>query len=135
MALPPFYVGPGDYLNVSVELDSNKSKILTANLLQVEGSYPNLPGDIFIYENTGTTTLGTYIGVANLDELTRLQVFDINTAIPIFGNRYVRHSEAKIILGLNDDPAPVITVISKAITNLSTELKAKGTYSSIVYIP
>jgi len=135
MANPPFYQGPGDYLNIEVSLDSNKNKVLLLSLLQVEGVYPNLPGEIFIYENTGTTTLGEYIGICNLDELSRLQVYNSSTAIPKFANKYLRHNTAKILLSLTEDHTPYVTRATTSINSLGTEMKLKTTASSIVYIP
>lgn len=135
MPNPSFYQGPGDYLNAEVSLDSNKHKVLTLNLLQVDGAYPNLPGEIFVYENTGTTALGAYVGVCNLDELSRLQVYSASAAIPKFANKYIRHNTAKILLGLTEDHTPYITKVTAAINLLSAEMKLKTTASSIVYIP
>jgi hypothetical protein len=135
MPIPPFYQGVGDYLNSEVSLDSNKNKVLSLSLLQVEGVYPNLPGEIFVYENSGTTTLGAYIGICNLDELSRLQVHNPSTPIAKFANKYVRHNIATILLGLTEDPLPYVTRATTSIRLLSAEMKLKTASSSILYIP
>jgi hypothetical protein len=58
-----------------------------------------LPPAIFTYVNSGTTTLGDYFGVCNANELGRFQEFT-GTAIPVFGNAFVRARQAKISLPL-----------------------------------
>jgi len=69
------------------------------NRLQVVGSlldYTPLPTpNVFIYQNTGTTTLGLYMGVANIQEMTAYQVWT-GTAIPIFANSYVLSNTAVV---------------------------------------
>jgi hypothetical protein len=135
MANPPFYIGVGDYLNVIVDIDASGHRILSMNLLQVNGVYPNLPGPIFIYTNTGTTTLGDYQGVCGINELARLQIYNSNTAIPIFGNAYVRHNTAKIVIGLTDDHTIIVNQTVANLKALSTAFKSKKNIANIVYIP
>lgn len=93
--------------------------------IQATVSVPTvLPAEIFIYRNLGTSTLGDYIGVCNLDELTRLQKWS-GSAIPVFGNAFVRHSQAKIMLPLSD-AAAVTRATNNLIQNTKT-LKAQLT--------
>lgn len=107
--------------------------VITATV--VPGSY--LPAAIFMYENTGTTQLGTYQGVCAESELLRMQVWT-GVAIPQFGNRYVRYTEAKIIL---DTSTSTQTDVSNAILNLtnttqqlSTALQASASTTTVVNI-
>ena len=83
-------------LQVNLAITDDKY-LLTAELIL--GS--ELPRDIFIYENVftepATTTLGAFLGTCNLGELTRFKVF-AGEYVPIFGNKYLRHSQAKIWL-------------------------------------
>lgn len=132
---PSFYKGPGDYLNVNVALDTSGNRVLTVSLLPINGLYPNLPAAVFVYTNTGTVSLGAYQGVGNLTDLNRIQQYSSTTSIPVFGNKFVKHTEAKITLGLNDDYLAQVTIITNAIKALSTALKLKNNISEIVYIP
>lgn len=93
-----------------------------------------LPQDIFIYENTGTTTLGNYIGVCNLDEYQRFQTFS-GTKIPKFGNKFVKYTEAKVTIGLTDDPNIVINHISNTASFLSFAMSNPTSTTKIVNIP
>lgn len=77
-----------------------------------------LPAEIFLYENLGTTELGRYVGVADVSQLGLYQVWS-GTAIPTFGNAYVRYAQAKIVLPLGDDDLVVRTT-----TNLIATAKA-----------
>lgn len=52
-----------------------------------------LPAKIFLYENNGTATLGSYIGVCSVSDIGNRQEWT-GVAIPTFGNRYVRHDQA-----------------------------------------
>lgn len=52
-----------------------------------------LPAKIFLYENNGTATLGSYIGVCSVSDIGSRQEWT-GVAIPTFGNRYVRHDVA-----------------------------------------
>lgn len=92
-----------------------------------------LPPDIFTYVNTGTTTLGDYFGVVAILDLPRLQVWT-GAAIPVFGNGYVRYSQAVIHVPITVDVNSVITLLITSVQNLSTAFKAAQTTSRIVQI-
>ena len=79
-----------------------------------------LPLDIFIYENTGGTTLGKYIGVCNLDEYRRLQTFT-GVATPIFGNKFVKWTSAYVVLPCDTPPTDTINCITNGVKALSLE--------------
>lgn len=104
--------------------------VVTATVL------PNsfLPTNIFIYENTGTNVLGDYQGICNTDELTRFQVWSGNP-IPIFGNKFVRYGQAKIVLDIQGDVSRVVSNLITTATNLSTALKTASSSTQIVNIP
>lgn len=93
-----------------------------------------LPQEIFLFENTGANTLGTFQGTCSAEELSRLQVFK-GTPIPTFGNRFVRASPAKIKVSLEDDPVAVTTALLKNVILLSTVLKAKTVVFNTYIIP
>lgn len=93
-----------------------------------------LPEDIFIYKNTGTTTLGDYFGVCNLEEYQRLQTFT-GTAIPNFGNKFVKSKEARVVINSNDKPRQIIDHITNIATFLSFAMSNSTSTTQIVTIP
>jgi hypothetical protein len=117
-------------LQVTKALDPNSYWEITAEVV-VGGT---LPLDIFIYENTGTNVLGEYMGVCNLEEYQRLQTFT-GTAIPKFGNKYVKYPQAKINLDINDDPDRVISEIQDSVKSLSLALSNVEPVTKIISIP
>lgn len=94
----------------------------------------SLPQDIFIYENTGENSLGSYFGVCNLSEYQRLSLFE-GTPIPKFGNRFVRSSSAKIKLDIKDDPELVINHIVNSVKSLSLAISNTTSITQIISIP
>lgn len=92
-----------------------------------------LPTIIFVYENTGTTDLGKYIGVCNISELTRLQVWS-GTALPVFGNKAVRFGQAQIKVNIQEDLDSVIQNLINTATLLSKEIQAQGNTTKTVTI-
>lgn len=115
-------------LQITTTLDGDQQTI-TATVLP--GGY--LPQDIFLYQNTGTTALGDYYGVANTDELKRFQAWT-ETAIPKFGNAYVRYSSAKITLNAGDNAASVISNLTLGAQNLSNALKLAASTTTVITI-
>ena len=115
-------------LQITTTLDGDQQTI-TATVLP--GGY--LPENIFLYQNTGTTNLGDYYGVANTDELKRFQIFN-DVAIPKFGNAFVRSSQAKITLNAGDNAASVISNITLGAQNLSNALKLAASTTTVITI-
>jgi len=115
-------------LQITTQLDGDTYTI-TAQILA--GSY--LPANIFLYKNTGTTTLGDYYGVADTTELTRFQVFT-GTAIPKFGNEFVRFNQAKITLNVQEDSTAVINNITNSVKRLSAALKLAASTTQVITI-
>jgi hypothetical protein len=76
-----------------------------------------LPSEIFVYENTGGSTLGTFYGVCSIEDIPRLQIFSGST-IPVFGNRFVRYPQAKIKVQLADEVSSVISTLMISIKAL-----------------
>lgn len=108
----------------------NVTTSLVGNQYQVTGSLASgasLPPAVFLYQNTGGTTLGNYVGVAGIAELTRFQVFN-GTAIPIFGNMYVLAPTISSLLPVGADPK---VFISNTVTDLETLSKAYQTLKSV----
>ena len=81
--------------------------------IQATMSVPgDLPSAIFVYTNTGTTELGVFQGVCTLSEFTSLQTF-AGTVIPVFGNNFLKHTEAIIYVDLTENIEKVITTLKE----------------------
>jgi hypothetical protein len=115
-------------LQVTTQLEGDK---ITVTALILPNGF--LPQNIFLYKNTGTNALGDYYGVANVEEMTRFQIFT-GTAIPKFGNAFVRFNQAKITLSVNDDSASVIAAITQGVTNLSAAMKLAASTTKVITI-
>lgn len=85
-----------------------------------------LPAEIFLHENTGTTTLGDYVTVCNFDELARFQVW-AGAQIPLFGNKYVRVAQAKIVRQTKDDLQLTLATVTAATKQLVAEFGVNST--------
>lgn len=94
-----------------------------------------LPAEVFIYTNVGDGTLGEFFGTCNVQELGSLAKFTAGVAQPTFGNKYLRHSQVKIVLPLEQDPVSVISTIVKNVTSLSKAYASQATVASSFTIP
>jgi hypothetical protein len=90
-----------------------------------------LPSGIFVYENSGTNLLGKYYGICSLAELTRLTLFT-GEVLPVFGNRFVRSTQADISVPLDSDIAGIIATISHSVRLLNKAYTGLGSVTSIV---
>jgi hypothetical protein len=117
-------------LSVTTQLTENNQVEILAEVV----SGGTLPRDIFIYENRGTTELGNYIGVCDLEEYQRLSTFT-GTVIPGFGNKFVKYTQAKILLDVTDDINRVINNITNTATFLSFSLSNSASTTQIINIP
>jgi hypothetical protein len=117
-------------LNITKKLNADNKWEIVA-FVQAGGT---LPLDIFMYENTGDTTLGNYIGVCNLEEYQRLATFN-NVAIPKFGNRYVKSTQAKIKADIEDDTDLIINRLTSAVKSLSLAITNSIATTQIISIP
>lgn len=115
-------------LNVTKDLENNQW-VITAFV--VPGG--TLPADIFVYENSGTASLGTYYGVAGLNDLTRMQTWS-GSAISKFGNKFVLYNQAKIYVDPASTPDSVIAVMVNSVKLLSTALLST-TSTQVINIP
>lgn len=117
-------------LSVTTSLTTDNKVEITANV--VPGG--TLPLDIFIYQNTGTSNLGYYVGVCNVEEYRRLQTFK-GDVIPVFGNKFVKSTQAKILLEITDDPNTFIRHLVNTATFLSIALLNSSSTTQIITIP
>lgn len=103
--------------------------VVHANLI----SPADVPLDIFLYENTGTTTLGAYFGVANLQDYNRIRAWT-GSAIPVFGNKYVKHTQADFSMPIETSPTTIVNKLKKDIGQFKKEYQATGSTTQIVVI-
>lgn len=96
------------------------------------GAEQTLPTTIFLYTNTGTVLLGSYVGVVGIENMPSTQVWDGATVIPPFGNKYLRHDQAKINVGFSEDVDAVIASLVASVQTLSTAYQAAAS-STIIY--
>lgn len=82
-----------------------------------------IPRDIFVYHNTGTTQLGTYYGVLNVLDLNRISIWT-GSALPLFGNNFVRYNSATILVGQTSDVDDVIAKLDASVQTFSTKFQA-----------
>lgn len=80
----------------------------------------DIPQNVFLYLNTGTTELGEYQGVAAFSQISRFQVWQ-GQVIPVFSNKYVRFNQAKIVVNGTTDPNTVISGLLASLTSLKNQ--------------
>jgi hypothetical protein len=115
-------------LQIQTQLEGDQYTI-TAQILP--GGF--LPQNIFLYENTGTTQLGAYYGVANTEELTRFQSWT-GSAIPKFGNAFVRSNQAVLIVDVQTDSTSIIQNLTNNVQSLNAALKLAASSTQIITI-
>lgn len=93
-----------------------------------------LPIEIFRYTNTGSTALGEYTGICNLEEISRLSIFS-GVALPIFGNKFVRYGSFNIVVPISADTLSITSTIIANVTTLSAAYKTKTNSTQVVIIP
>jgi hypothetical protein len=115
-------------LNVTKQL-TNSGWVLTANI----DAGGIIPREIFVYENSGTDQLGPYVGIVSVTDLPRIQIWQ-SSPIPVFGNKYVRHSAATIVIEAGDNPDTNILALKSSIQDFSTKLQAIQTSTQVFTI-
>lgn len=114
-----------DSVQVTINL-TDEGWVIEADVVQSS----LLPLEVFLYENTGENVLGRYYGVCNFEELGKYQVWT-ETPIAPFGNRFVRHSHAKITVPLSTDPDHVVQNIIATAKALKKELTSKTSTTTV----
>jgi len=116
-------------LNITQSL-TNAGWVITATI----ASGTTLPADMFVYTNTGTTTLGTYFGLINVLDLPVVPIWT-GVAIPVFGAPYVRYNTGTILVASCDNPATVISDLVANAKILSTNYQAAANSTTAYTIP
>lgn len=103
----------------------------SANITLTPGS--TLPAAIFVYLNTGTNQLGDYVTVCSFDELQRFQIWQ-GVPIPVLGNKYVRHDQAKITRSSLAELQTTVATLTAAVKQLVVEIGANPSTTTIIPI-
>lgn len=113
----------------------NITKALTDDGWSIQATLTStvLPIEIWVYENTGTTTLGSWYSVISPLDLPRIQIWT-GAAIAVFGNKFVRHSVGNILLTGTENVDDVISRLKASVQAFSTLFKANQTSTSTTTI-
>jgi hypothetical protein len=117
-------------LQITVQLASDN----TWEILAVVVPGGSLPVDIFVYENTGNTTLGDYQGVCTLSDYQRMQTFT-GSSITKFGNKFVKYGQAKIKIDFDSNPDDVSAAIIQSVKALSLAFQNAPSTTTLISIP
>lgn len=93
----------------------------------------DIPASVFVYNNTGESTLGDYFGVVSLAEFRRLREWQ-GEAIPVFGNKYVRSDSLLATLPITSNPDTFIANVTSTLKSFRIEFLAGYTSTEIVSI-
>lgn len=83
----------------------------------------NVPKDIFVYENTGTSTLGPFHSIVMVSDLARLIAWT-GVAVPTNRNKFVRYSELKILVPREEDVDKVIADVIDSIKLFTSDFNS-----------
>lgn len=114
----------------------NLSTSVSGSIWSIQGSVvsgADIPTDIFMYENTGTG-LGDYIGVCTLQDYKRIQTYQPEVDIAVFGNKYLKHTQLNRTLALEKDPKLITDKIITDVKTFRAEFLAGGSVSQVVII-
>lgn len=89
-----------------------------------------LPLAIFLFENTGKPELGPFYAPCTLPDLIKFQEFK-GEMVPIFGNRFLRGSVAKIILKQESEVDTFVTKLLTSIQSLKLSYTQKTSETTI----
>lgn len=89
-----------------------------------------LPQAVFLFENIGKPELGPFYAVGTLPDLLKFQEFK-GEMIPVFGNRFLRGSTAKIILKHESEANEFIQRLLASLQSLKTAYTAKSSETKV----
>lgn len=76
---------------------------------------------VFYYKNTGTTELGPFQGVVDVEQLTRMPVWS-GVAVPVIAVPYFRHDVATRSLSNMDEVTAWIDILRSDVASLVKEI-------------
>lgn len=113
-------------VTVNITIESGKFRINAT--IQSTG---DIPTDLFLYQNTGTG-LGEYFAVCTFADYSKTQKYQVGIDVPIFGNKFLRHTEANIYLDLTVDVVAIKNKIIADIKTFRTEFLAANTGVEVI---
>lgn len=111
-------------INITI---NNGNYLLSAHVT----STGDMPDDIFMYENSGTSTLGDYQGVCTLSEYKSMQTFS-GTPLPAFGNRFVKTNSLLMSFPLSTDAASIKAKVIADVKSFKAAYTAAATTTDVV---
>lgn len=111
------------------------SKSIEDNQWKLEfrlSSASDIPRDIFMYENLGEK-LGQYQAVVTVSEWFSLRSFNPVTPTPVFGNKFIKHTEGLMYLPIDRDVDYTIQKITNDVKSFKSAFLSNT--SSTTYIP
>jgi hypothetical protein len=113
-------------LTINIDIVSGEY-LLTASIT----STGDIPTDIFLYENAGSG-LGQYQSICTLEDFSRVQTY-VGTDIPVFGNKFIKYTQAVIHIPLDRDPRSIKAKLIKDVQNFKAAyLSAKSSTQTIL---
>lgn len=90
-----------------------------------------IPQDIFVYANTGTSSLGDWLSVVTIPDMPRIPRW-AGVPIPLTKSRWVRASTIKILVSSTSDVDEVISQLrsslQKFVKEFNSEKESTNTY-------
>lgn len=117
-------------MNLSVVKRTGETGLEVTYTVTSSGGYPS---KVFIHENLGTDVLGDYQGVCNVADMARYSEWS-GTAVPKFGNRFVRFNQAKIVLSFDMDLDLITNTIKNRLKELKRDFEQSGVREEIYEI-
>jgi hypothetical protein len=106
----------GSIMALSISITTASREDHTLLTFTVSG---DVPSQIFLYENTGTTVLGEYQEVVGVSDFERTGAYSETVATPIFGNKFLRHT-----IGYVKIPYGSTTTAQATIDKVVADIKA-----------
>lgn len=117
--------------SLQVTWDTVKGKKVLSGTISTNESF--MPKCVFVHENTGTSTLGKYLTVADTDELAKYPEWK-GIAIPQ-GVSYIRASVFKIEnIDVSSDVDSVLKPVVQGLSNLRQSILSTKTGSKVYTI-
>lgn len=93
----------------------------------------DIPRDIFLWANTGEG-IGEYQTICTLSEYNRFQTHNPNVNVPVFGNKYLKHTLGVITANIQQDPEVIRAKIVNDIKIFKASYLAGQTSTETVII-
>lgn len=113
-------------ITITTAIDGT-SRIITCTV----NTGADIPHDIFLYENNNGVP-GVFFAVCALSDYNRFQTYT-GSAIPVFGNKYIKQTSGAKILNITDDYSTVAPTFIESCQAFRTAYLSSTTPVSHVY--